>query len=76
MQQGESNGDFGPAVLLFAGSVLGAAAERHSDDTAGEGYEQGVVVFIQLQSQNPPVLLTLNVTPGHRQTDRQQIGII
>lgn len=54
-------------VLLFTGSVLGAAAERHPDDTAGECYEQGMMVFIQLQSQNPPVLLTLNVTPGHRQ---------
>lgn len=50
--------------------MLGAAAEWHSDDTAGEGYEQGMMVLIQLQSQNPPVLLTLNVTPAH--TDRQK----
>lgn len=54
-------------VLLFTGSVLGAAAERHSDDTAGERHKQSVMVFIQLQSQNPPVLLALNVTPGCRQ---------
>lgn len=50
--------------LLFTGSVLAAAAERNSNDTAGEGYEQSVVVFIQLQAQNPPVLLTLNVASG------------
>lgn len=32
-----------------------------------------MMVLIQLQSQNPPVLLPLNVTPGHRQTDQRQI---
>lgn len=61
-------------ALLFTSSVLGAAAERHSDDTAAEGYEQGMMVLIQLQSQNPPVLLSVNVTPGH--TGRQKADYI
>ena len=37
-----------------------------------------MMVFIQLQSQNPPVLLTLNVTSGHRQKadyDHTSVGI-
>ena len=43
--------------------MLGAAAEWYSDDTAGEGHEQGMMLLIQLHSQNPPVLLPLNVAP-------------
>lgn len=43
--------------------MLSAAAEWYSDDTAGEGHEQGMMLLIQLHSQNPPVLLPLNVTP-------------
>lgn len=57
---------------LFTGAVLSAAAEWYSDDTAGEGHEQGMMLLIQLHSQNPPVLLPLNVTPvakyGHMDT--------
>lgn len=47
--------------------MLGAAAERHSDHTAAESHKQGVMVLIELQAQNPPVLLTLNVAPEHKQ---------
>lgn len=50
--------------------MLSATAERHSDDTAGEGYKQSMMVFVQLHSQNPPVLLTLNIASGH--TDGQE----
>lgn len=50
--------------------MLGAATKQHSDDTTGEGNEQSMMVLIQLQSQNPPVLLTLNVTPGDRDIEQ------
>lgn len=49
-----------------AGAVEAAAAQRDSDDTAAEGHEQGVMVFVQLQTENPAVLLTLDITPTHR----------
>lgn len=60
--------------LPFTGSVLGAATKGHSDDTAGEGDEQSVMVLIQLQSQDSPVLLTLNIAPGYRDRDREDMG--
>lgn len=44
---------------------MAAAAQRDSDDTAAEGHKQGVMVFVQLQPENPAVLLTLNITPTH-----------
>lgn len=49
-----------------AGAVVAAAAQRDSDDTAAEGHEQGVMVFVQLQTQNPAVLLALDIAPTHR----------
>lgn len=45
-------------------AVATAAAQRDSEDAAAEGHKQGVMVFVQLQSQNPAVLLTLNITPA------------
>lgn len=58
--------------------MLGAAAERHSDHTAAERHKQGMMVLIELQAQNPPVLLTLNVAPEHkqRQSVKQRNGRI
>lgn len=41
---------------LLAGAVVGAAAQRHADHTAGERHEQRVVIPIQLEAQHPPVL--------------------
>lgn len=43
--------------------MLAATAERDPDHAAAEGHKQSVMVVIQLQAQNPPVLLTLNVAP-------------
>lgn len=42
--------------------MAAAAAQRDSDDAAAEGHKQGVMVFVQLQTDNPAVLLTLNIT--------------
>ena len=41
---------------LLAGAVVGAAAQRHADHTAGERHEQRVVIPIQLEAEHPPVL--------------------
>lgn len=51
---------------LPAGFVLGTAAERHADHTAGEGHEESVVVLVQLQAKDTPVLPT-DVTPSQVQ---------
>lgn len=45
-----------PGDSLLAGAVVGAAAQRHADDAAGERHEQRVMIPIQLQAQDPPVL--------------------
>lgn len=53
-----------------AGAVASAAAQRDPEDAAAEGHKQGMVLLVQLQSQNPAVLLTLNVTPAGTGTFR------
>lgn len=57
--------------LRLTGAVVSTAAEGHTDDTAGEGHKQGVMVLIQFQPQNPPVLPT-RITPGDRQSTHQE----
>lgn len=56
---------------LFAGAVVGAAAERHTDHTAGEGHKQGMVIPVQLKTQHPPVL-SLHV--ASRNTEKHQLS--
>ena len=46
-----------------AGPVAGAAAQGNPDHTAGERHKHGMVLLIQLQTQDPPVLLPLDITP-------------
>lgn len=50
---------------LFADTIIRTVTERNADHAAREGHEEGVMVLIQLQSQNPPVL-TLHITPGEK----------
>lgn len=53
---------------LFADTIVRTATERNADYAAWKGHKEGVMVLIQLHSQNPPVL-TLHITP------RVEIGI-
>lgn len=78
----ETLGSVGTSLLLTsstgdslpAGAVVGAAAERDSNHAAGEGHEQGVMVPVQLQAQNPPVLST-NVAPeGEGKRPRSEVS--
>lgn len=55
---------------LLAGAVVGAAAQRHADHTAGERHEQRVVIPIQLEAQHPPVL-PLHVASRNRRKKKQ-----
>lgn len=52
---------------------MAAAAQRDSDDAAAEGHKQGVMVFVQLQTENPAVLLTLDVTPTRTKKQLQNV---
>lgn len=49
--------------LLLAVAVLGAAAERDTDHTAGERHKQRMMVPVQLEAKHPSVLAP-HVAPG------------
>lgn len=49
--------------LRLAVAVLGAAAERDTDHTAGERHKQRMMVPVQLQAKHPSVLAP-HVAPG------------
>lgn len=61
---------------LLAAAVVGAAAQRHADHAAGEGHEERVVIPIQLQAQNPPVLPLHVTSGGHRRTPTVTIATV
>lgn len=57
---------------LLAGAVVGAAAQRHADHTAGERHEQRVVIPIQLEAQHPPVLPLHVASRNRRKKNKPQ----
>lgn len=59
---------------LVAVSVSLTAAERHANHTARESYIHTVCVFVNMERQNMPVILTVRQTPGRQREEKRGVG--
>lgn len=59
-------GEFRNGAVLFTWPVTLTPTQGNSNDAAGEGHEQSMVVSVQLEGNDSSVLLAFCITPGQQ----------